>query len=343
MLNNNKKLPPKVIIIILNWNGKQDSALCLESLKRIVYPNYHVILVDNASTDGSEYFIRASFPWVEVIQTGANLGFAGGNNIGIRRALELGTDYMLLLNNDTEVDPNILSAFLDATSRNPEAAAFSGKIYYHSEPNRIWYAGAEWLEYDTDFSHIGGGRLDDGRNYSDEVATAYACGCAFFVSSYRIKEIGLLDERYFLTYEETDWCYRARQKGYQSIFVPRAMIWHKISSSFGGSESPIIRYYLIRNKLLWAQNSLPLLSRLRLYKNIIGELNDIIIPGFVISREPAGFLKKLIWSIHSWIRNLKMNIFNPYTQANLMGLRDFFLNRFGECPKEIWMLNDKKI
>ena len=135
---------PRVAVIVLNWNGREDTLECLRSIRSIAYSNFGVIVVDNGSTDGSVAAIRASQPSVEVIDTGENLGFAGGNNVGIRRALELGADYVLLLNNDTVVDPGLLRAFVAAAALHPEAGAFGAKIYFHSEPTRIWYAGARW-------------------------------------------------------------------------------------------------------------------------------------------------------------------------------------------------------
>ena len=256
---------PTVFVVVLNWNGRDDTLACLESVDKITHPDFRVIVVDNGSADDSVDAIRATFPEVELIETGANLGFSGGNNVGIKRAPQLGADYVLLLNNDTVVDPGLLDAFVAAARCFPDAGVFSAKIYFHAEPNRIWYAGARWSARATRFEQVGEGVLDDGISFSTICETDYACGCAFFVPAARLREIGLLDDNFFLYFEETDWCYRAREAGYPSIFVPEAKLWHKVSVSFGGEGSPLALYFQTRNRLLWAKRHAALPRRFGVY------------------------------------------------------------------------------
>src|SRR5436309_4726879 len=148
---------PKVHIIILNWNGRADTLECLASVQRINFPDFETVVVDNGSTDGSEEAIRAAFPDITFIQTGENLGFAEGNNVGIRHAIECGADYVFVLNNDTTVDPNILAALVAEAEKNPNAAILGPKIYFYDRSDVINSAGGS-INYETlERGHIGFG------------------------------------------------------------------------------------------------------------------------------------------------------------------------------------------
>jgi len=130
-------MTPLVFIIVLNWNGKDDTLECLGSLQQLDYPNFETVVVDNGSTDGSEDVIRSAFPSVNFIQTGRNLGYAGGNNVGIKHALSHGADYVWLLNNDTTVDPNALTALVETAQADPKIAVVGSKIFYYDQPDVI--------------------------------------------------------------------------------------------------------------------------------------------------------------------------------------------------------------
>ena len=317
---------PSVFIIILNWNGRDDTLACLESLGKIAYADFSVIVVDNGSADNSVEAIRAAFPEVDLIETGANLGFSGGNNVGIQQALARGADYVLLLNNDTVVDPGLLDAFVAAAGHYPDAGVFSAKIYFHAEPKRIWYAGARWNDKTVRFEQVGEGVLDDGQRFSTLCETDYACGCAFFVPAARLREIGLLDDQFFLYFEETDWCYRARKAGYPSIFVPEAKLWHKVSVSFGGEGSPLALYFQTRNRLLWAKRHATLRRRLGVYAESVYALFRRFAFPLVRTRKGQPFsLKGGWWSVREVFHD-------PSNLACFMGFRDFWLGRFGNCP-----------
>jgi GT2 family glycosyltransferase len=319
-------------IVILNWNGCEDTLACLASVASLRGSDHRVIVVDNGSSDGSVLAIRQEYPRVELIETGRNLGFAGGNNVGIRRALELGADYVLLLNNDTEVDPGLIDAFVAAAQQRPDAGAFSAKIYFHAEPQRLWYAGATWNLAAARFEQVGEGMVDDGRPAFNTLAdTDYACGCAFFVSAARLREIGLLDEDFFLYFEETDWCFRARAAGHPSVFVPAARLWHKVSVSFGGEGSPLALYFLTRNRLLWArkhgsaaQRSAVRQATWRMLAQRLGSP--------LVGRHPA--------SPRTWLWAARAAFADPHNRAVLLGVRDFWLGRYGDCPPVVRELAD---
>jgi hypothetical protein len=322
-----------VCVVILNWNGRDDTLACLASLQDVRYPNFRAVVVDNGSSDDSVPAIRSAFPDVEVIETGRNLGFAGGNNVGIRRALELGADYVLLLNNDTEVDPGILDAFVAAAARFPDAGVFSGKIYFHSDPQRIWYAGARWNDEASRFDQIGEGVLDDGQAFSAAGETAYACGCAFFLPAARLREVGLLDEQFFLYFEETDWCYRANAAGHPSIFVSEAKLWHKVSMSFGGERSPLALYFITRNRLLWASRHADFRTRYRVYLVAFqGLIRRFGLPAVKLKAVRPLTVKAWWWSVREAFCDSR-------NRAYFLGLRDFVRRRFGDCPDGVRQLN----
>jgi GT2 family glycosyltransferase len=326
---------PLIYIIVLNWNGKEDTLTCLSSVTAIKYPNFRIIVVDNGSSDGSVQAIRAGFPGLWVIETGENLGYAGGNNVGIRHALEHGANYVFLLNNDTRVAPDILERLLEAAYAIPDAGVLGAKIYYLSRPDAIWYVGAEWQHEQSKFAH----RRSDNPALETVKDTDYVCGCAFFVPAPVFEKVGLLDETFFLTYEETDWCYRARQAGFRILVATRAEVWHAVSASFGGETSPLASYFMYRNRLLWAHRHLAWRQVIRAHLNTFREIWRDIKPRSPLMEH--GSLKQRLWTATTWYKELRRRARMPTTQARLLGVRDFFLGRFGDCPPGVRLLGRK--
>ena len=324
----------KVAIIVLNWNGKEDTLECLKSVQKIDYPNFDVIVVDNGSSDDSVKAIQKEFPKVKVLQTGKNLGFAAGNNAGMRYALKHHADHILLLNNDTVVDRELIKELMDASAQFNHSGIFGAKIYYYNEPNTIWYAGGKQKYGAFHFIHVGIGSIDNGQKYNIIEETDYITGCALFVSKGVLERIGLLDENYFLIYEETDFCFRAKKSSIKSYVVPSAKVWHKVSRSFDGRFSPLYIYFLTRNRLLWAENHLKLNNLLRLYKRTIKELYTIFIPQSFFSREHLVKLKEngINASLSEIKISLKKDFSDPHKQAKLYAVRDYLFRRFGDCP-----------
>ena len=237
----------KVYIIILNWNGKEDTIECLESLKHITYSNYEILLVDNGSTDGSVECLRERYPRLEIIETGVNLGFAEGNNVGMRRAMNEGAEYVLLLNNDTVVDSEFLGELVKVAESDPKIGFAGPKVYYYDYDGRkdvLNFAGGKLNMWKGLSYHIGVNEIDNGQ-YNEIKKVDYAEGSCLFVSKEVINKIGLLDPIYFTYWEENDWCVRGKNAGYRSFFVPKAKIWHKIGAS-NVSQKNI--YYMTRNK-----------------------------------------------------------------------------------------------
>jgi len=238
---------PLVFIIVLNWNGRDDTLECLRSLQKLDYPNFDTIVVDNGSTDGSENAIRTSFPLAQFIQTGKNLGYAGGNNVGIRFALSHGADYVWLLNNDTTVDPQALTALVETAAADPGIAFVGSKIYYYDKPDVIWCAGGTIdLAEGGRTDHPGMGQEDRGQ-FESISDVGYVTGCSLLASRAAIEAIGLLPEEYFLYFEETDWNLAAQKKGYRTVMAPASHVWHKYA--LAGDYKGRFIYYSSRNRI----------------------------------------------------------------------------------------------
>lgn len=239
---------PKVSIIIVNWNGHGDTIECLESLRDLKYPNYDIIVVDNGSTDESVKAIKERFSEVSILETGENLGFPGGNNVGLRHAFENGADYAWLLNNDAVVDPYSLDYMVNALRTADDVAMVGSKIYYFDRRDVLWFAGAYTKWAIGKNIMIGWGEKDQGQfDLVRNVDTL--TGCSMVVKRDICEKIGFMDESYFLYVEEVDWCLRARNHGYRCVFVPESVVYHKISSSTKGQWPEIFSYYNTRNML----------------------------------------------------------------------------------------------
>lgn len=247
---------PRVIIVVLNWNGREDTLACLRSLEPVRCEEVAVLVVDNGSTDGSEAAIRAAHPELDFLQTGSNLGFAGGNNAGIARALEHGAEAVLLLNNDTEVEPDFVRPMLDALDSDARVGIVGASIAYHHDPRRLWA--------------FGGGRFDVSNGWVRHVQRPvalerlttrgnvhfYVTGCTMLLRRAMIEEVGMLDESYFHFCEDVDLCLRAERAGWKVTLAPRARLRHKVSATTGVS-SPAFLYYNLRSRLTLARRHGP--------------------------------------------------------------------------------------
>ncbi|NUZ05160.1 glycosyltransferase family 2 protein [Piscinibacter koreensis] len=327
---------PSVAIIVLNWNGRADTLECLASLEQLDYVNRSLIVVDNASDDGSAESIRAAYPHVTVLETGANLGYAGGNNVGLRHACSQGFDYALILNNDTIVDPGLVNALLESQRERPDVAIWGAQIFYYSRPQTVWVARARWNDRTLWFD------LPE-RNAKPLVSPApldsdMVIGCCLFVSCANVRRLGELDDRFFLNFEETDWCYRARAAGLGVAVAPGAKLWHKVSSSFGG-QTPLWQYFMARNRLLWAEMHLPPATRRRILADSLAMIARNFLPRPRPGPEP--WLKRLYWSYRPWREALSEEGLHFELAGYLLGLRDYFLRRFGDCPPVIRRLDQR--
>jgi len=229
-----------ISIIILNWNGKKILKKCLDSVKSQTFKNFETILVDNASEDGSQEFLRKDYPWVKLVENKKNFGYAKGNNIGIRSSKG---EYVLILNNDTVLDRNFLKELDNCKNK---ADILGVKNYFYDKKEIFWAVGAKLNKFTMRASLIGNKEKDNGQY--DNADIEYTVGSAIFVDRKVFDKIGYLNEEYFCYYEETEWQTRALNKGFKIALCPKAKLWHRVAYSTGGGKSPLSAYYLVRNR-----------------------------------------------------------------------------------------------
>jgi GT2 family glycosyltransferase len=247
-------MTPYVAVIILNWNRMADTLECVTSVTRQTYPNFQTIVVDNGSTDGSVAAIRAAFPDTTLIANPANLGFGKGNNIGLRYALTQGVDHVLLLNNDTVVDPSLIDELVKAIESDDRIGATGAKILYHAAPQRLWSAGGV-INFTEGVARLRGYRQLDRGQFDQMEEVDCVPACAMLMRRQALERVGLFDPVFSPAYlEDSDWCMRARRQGYQIKYVPAAKVWHKVSMSGGGE-------YNLRERYLIGYNSVQFMKR----------------------------------------------------------------------------------
>lgn len=267
-----------ISIVIVNWNGLRDTRICLASLEKLSVSGKKVetIVVDNGSTDNSAGIVKREFPRVTYIRLPENMGFTGGNNTGIRHAMETGADAVWLLNNDTVVDRNALS-LADALTRKDTGIAGSriyfapGHEYHHdrytkSERGKVfWYAGGI-IDWDNMYaSHRGVDEVDTGQ-YDASAETPFVSGCSMMIRRDVIERIGYLDERFFLYLEDLDYCLRAEKSGFRLLYHPQSVVWHVNAGSSGGAGKSIHEYYMTRNRLLVGMRYAPVRTKFALLR-----------------------------------------------------------------------------
>jgi len=245
-----------VYIVVLTWNGRKDTLACLQSLSPVWNDRVRGVVVDNGSSDGTAKEIRAGFPSIEVIETGANLGFTGGNNVGLRYSLDRGADFVLLLNNDTVVDPAFVTEMLKVATSSEDIGFVSPKIYFFDPLDMLWFAGARYSAW-SGYGRATGYRERDRGRYDRVGEIDRPCGCAVLVSRRLCSEVGLMDEKLFLYVDEVEWMLRARKKGFKALLAPKAKVWHKVSASVGKENHPDAFYYGVRNTLMALNAQLP--------------------------------------------------------------------------------------
>lgn len=239
---------PLVYAVVVNWNGRDILSACLASVLASDYENLVTVVVDNGSTDGSQDLVRESFPGVRLVANPRNLRFAGGSNVGIRIGLEEEAQYVFLLNNDAEVGPNAVSALVGAAELRTEAAFLGPMIYFYDRRDVVWSAGGAVGVWSGHIHHHGIREKDTGQ-FARTCEVDYVTGCALLARSAAVRDIGLLDEGYYMYNEDTDWCARAHEAGYSVLFVPEAKVWHRVSMSSGGGLTPFKVHHRLKSTL----------------------------------------------------------------------------------------------
>jgi len=308
---------PKVFVIILNWNQWELTLECLESVRELRTMNYElrVVVVDNGSTDNSKSKIqkaKSQFKMnnplrgknLELLENKENLGFVGGNNVGIKYALKNNADYVMVLNNDTTVHSASMNQFIEVVKDNPEVGAVSPKIYFAKgfefHKNRykkdelgkvIWYAGGN-IDWDNVYGKSRGVDEVDRGQYNKGGETDFATGACMFLTAKALRDIGVFDEKYYLYYEDTDLSQRMKNKGWKVWYEPKAIIWHKVAQS-SGIGSDLNDYFTTRNRMLFGMRYAPLRTKLALAKESV----------------------KLLLNGRKWQK---------------IGVKDFYLGKFGK-------------
>jgi GT2 family glycosyltransferase len=301
----------KVSIIILHLNDQSALRACLRSCQSIQYDNYEIIIIENGSFVPLELDeLRGLAGHVsQIIKSPINVGYAKGNNLGIRAALDHGSDYVMLLNDDTEVAPNFLTILVGVGNDNDHVGALGPCIYYFDEPERIWFAGARFDHHTCQVVDAPYGRVEQ-EGQPMVFASDWLTGCCMLMKRRVIDTVGLLDERFFIYWEDVDWGLRLHASGLRNMVVPSANIWHKISVTMGGMDSPRRVYHKTRSHLLFARlhapHSLPIL------------LKDL--------------LRDITWLL---VKSSDRERFRK-VRAYLAAMKDHTLGRTGRGPEWLW-------
>jgi GT2 family glycosyltransferase len=231
-----QNLHPKVTCILVNWNGWQDTIACLKALKEGDYPHLTIVVVDNGSSNDSVEKIKTAHPDILLLESGRNLGFAGGNNIGIRHALAHGAEYVWLLNNDTEPATDALSSLISKILSDRRIGAVSSICYYADNPSTVQaWAGTRvnlWIGYARNSTEP----------HSDEWFHALY-GASMLIARSALEDVGILDEGFFHYWEETEFCLRLRKKGWKLAAAPDSRVLHKVGASTGANNLILDRYF----------------------------------------------------------------------------------------------------
>lgn len=296
---------PLLYIVILNHSHREDTFSCVASVLSSYYGNFKVILLDSATEGESVETLYKKYPQVQIISLTQNLGYAGNNNIGIRAALEQGAEWVLLLNNDTILDASCLSMLIEAGEQDNAIGIVGPMVYHFDQPDVIQSAGG-LLGKNWEGTHAGENQRDSGQ-FRSVRQVDWISGCAILVRRALIEDVGALDPDYFLYWEETEWCIRARCSGWQIVHVPQAKLWHKgVSQDY--QPRPYVTYYMTRNFLhTLSKHKAPVTVRLSALINV---------------------LRTLV----SWSINPKWRYKRDHRDALWRGLIDYFHRRIGPMP-----------
>jgi GT2 family glycosyltransferase len=242
---------PRVAAVVVNYDGKAVTLDAVASLARMRYPRFDLVVLDNGSRDGSPEAIAAAHPELRQLRLPTNSGSASGYAAGMRWAFANGYDYVLLLNNDVEVEPDLLDELVAAAERDPRAGAVGPKCYFHAEPRRLWSAGGTLRFREAVTRERGYGELDVGQ-LDREVAVDYVNGCAILVRRAAAEQVGGWDPLYFICVDDADFCTRLARAGWHCVYAPRAVLYHRVAWTTGG-YSPGRNFQLGRSSALYVR------------------------------------------------------------------------------------------
>lgn len=307
---------PLVIIVILNWNNAPDTLACLASVAQLAYDNYRVVVVDNGSQDDSVAQVRAAYPDVTLLTLPENLGYAAGNNAGIRWAMDEAADYVFVLNNDTLLASDMLANLVKVIEAHPDVGMVGPKMYCIDPKDAIFAAGSV-IDWWQGYTYHRGMFLHD--TYWQDIPSAapidFITGCGVLVRRDLIAQAGALDPSYYLNFEDIEWCVRARRHGFAVWYAPEAVMWHKVSATLG-LASPANTYYMTRNALLFFGRNAPLAWRWVPLLRIVWRT----------------LRTTLTWTVR---KRYHTETYYRRRQANLFALRDFFQGKFGQMGADV--------
>lgn len=308
---------PRVIIVVLNWNNAPDTIACLESLNRLEYKNRQIIVVDNGSSDDSVWLLRKAYPCIDLLETRENLGYAEGNNVGIRQALASAPDYVCVLNNDTEVAPDFITRLVEEAESDAAVGIVGPKMYFFEPPDMVFAAGSlvEWNKGELNQRGMWQRESIVGRLYAEQPEDVdFIIGCGVLIKRTALERVGLLDPRYYLNFEDVDLCIRARQAGYRVRYTPGAVLRHKVSASLG-QGSPRNTYYMTRNALLFFGTHLR---------------------GWRRGRAIAHIVARNVGHIAAWtLKPQYRRSARAKRDADILALRDALLGRYGQMGPDV--------
>jgi GT2 family glycosyltransferase len=303
-------------VIILNWNNAEDTIECIESVQRSTFADFQILVVDNGSTDDSVLSIQTRFPMIEILETGSNLGYAGGNNMGIRTAFERNAEYILILNNDTLIDRWMIEELYNFCLKRPAVGMVGPLMYCLEPPDMVFSAGSEIDWQSAKIIHHG---MFEYQNQivgiSSPRQVSFIAGCGIFIRSAALKEAELLNEDYYLNYEDVELGIQVKQAGYEVWYLPSAILWHKISATLG-LASPANTYYMTRNSLFF------------FFKHSRGIWKIINVSTILVNT----IVTIAAWTIKPKYRT---EAFKQRRLANILAVRDFISGKFGRISQDI--------
>lgn len=274
---------PSLAIIIVNWNSFKITANCLRSLQLLSYPAFNVIVVDNGSEDNSVAALRREFPEIILLENDENKGFTGGNNTGIEYALDQQIELIMLLNNDTIVTPDFAGTLVQQLMSDSSVGAVQPKIMYNQERDVIWNAGGIFNSFFF-LSKTKGLNENDKGQYDECMEVDWITGCCLLIKSDLVRTIGLLDDKFFIYYEDSDWSFKIRNLGYRLCYEPKAVIYHEVGMSNEnrkghneGNVSPFTHYMVVRNHLYFVRRYAKGLSLIGAWANQFFKISGYII------------------------------------------------------------------
>ena len=241
---------PFVHVLSLNWNGREYLKDFCDTILALDYPHYKVSVIDNASSDGSVDFLENNYPSIEVIRNRENLGYAAGYNVGIQKAYEGGAGYFFILNNDTVVPPETLRNLVIVALTDSSIGFVTGKVYFNENRSMLQTAGKKDKLWQATVVNVGQNQIDKGQ-FDVQRDYDYLDDVFWLVKRDVYEKLGGYDPEFFLYWEETDWCARAKGKGFRLVYTPTAKIYHKVSLSTGGGSNPKKSYHIRRNAVLF--------------------------------------------------------------------------------------------